>query len=184
MGRRTRRPVHALPPPASLATNRPLMSTPLPLQGTTSSQSVFRWELCRSLSWWVGQGNEGFFCDSSYSLWFRSGLEMLQLPRGGVVRIMLEVPGRSLASERVPSELWCPLAPSPGSFASRDTGIAPERLFGSDECMTLRCRDILDIEIKVFAGVSNHNTDKRSENKSTVATTVLVMRTAVMITLH
>ncbi|XP_059799618.1 zinc transporter 6 isoform X2 [Balaenoptera ricei] len=50
--------------------------------------------------------------------------------------------------------------------------------------MTPPCSDIFDIEIKVFASVSDYNTNKRSENKSTAATTVLVMLTAVTGTIH
>lgn len=90
--------------------------------------------------------------------------------------------GALVAGEKCPQSSDAPLSPSPGSSASRDPGIAPDRLFGSDEDSS--CRNTLDIEIEVFAGVRNHNTDKRSENKSTAATTVLVMPTAVMITLH
>lgn len=51
------------------------------------------------------------------------------------------------------------------------------------EFMTLPCNDILDIEIKFFASVSDYKINKRSENKSTAATTVLVMLTVVTITL-
>ena len=108
---------------------------------------------------------------------------MLQLPRGGVVRIMLEVPGgassvgesalRALMPPRSLTRFLCLSGPR---HRSRPTFLALMR--------TPPCRNTLDIEIEVFAGVSNHNADKRSENKSTAATTVLVMLTAVMITLH
>lgn len=109
---------------------------------------------------------------------------MPQPPRGGVVGLMLGVPGRSGWRPRACHQSSdAPSLPHPVPLLFRTPAPLQANLSALGEFMTLPCNDILDIEIKVFASVSDYNINKRSENKSAAATTVLVMLTVVTITL-
>ena len=96
-GSGTMRPVHALPPPRrsqpiGLWCPTPFRSRDKPASRPSSGGSCappYHGELAGVMR------RVSVVNDSSYPFWSWSGLDMLQPPRGGVVGVMLGVPGRS-----------------------------------------------------------------------------------------
>lgn len=105
---------------------------PLPLQGKTSSQSVFRLELCCLLSWWVGWGHEIScrWCFLLSSLVPKRPWNASAARRRGC-RIRGRAPRERLLASKDSPQSPDALAPLPRSFAARDPGPAPGRAFSS-----------------------------------------------------
>lgn len=103
-----------------------------------------------------------------------SGLEMPQLPRGGVVESCFGTLEEAAGVQKISPELWFPLAPSFCSFAACDSGLAPGRAFSSGEFIASPWWDFLYIEEISLAGFSDYSTNKRSKNKCTATETVML----------
>lgn len=103
---------------------------------------------------------------SSCLLSSRSGLEMPQLPGGGVVGSVVGPLGRGCWRPKIPLRALMPSLPYPVPLPLGIPARLRAELSAPGEFMTSACRDFLDREIRVFAGVSDYNPAKDLKTSS------------------